>query len=236
MKAVSFLILSGVWLLVLASCRHEPINVQPGSTGSGNGTNPGSSTADTALCFERDILPIFITNCARSGCHDAASRQDGYVFTSYATITTKKFVPGNAGKTELFEKITEDDPDDIMPPPPSPRLSKRQVALIGRWINEGAKNTTGCNALCDSSRRAFAADVQPLLNTYCQGCHNSGTPSGGIVLDSYTGARSAALSGRLIGAISHSAGFSAMPQGGPKLSDCNIAQIRGWVQDGALNN
>lgn len=249
MKAIRIVLILAAFATGVLACKTAPIDVQPssggnagggnsgGGTGGGNGGGGGGSNpGDTALCFERDILPIFISNCAKSGCHDAASRQDGYVFTSYQTITSKKFKAGNARETELYEKITENDPDDIMPPPPNPRLSGQQIALIGRWINEGAKNTTGCKPLCDSNKFAFAADIQPILNNYCRGCHNAAAPSGGIALDSYNGASNVALNGRLYGAISHSAGFSAMPQGSAKLDDCTIARVRAWIQAGAPNN
>lgn len=250
MRALHIHIIIFAMIGLLSACKTDPIDVQPagggatggGNTGGGTGGGGGSTgggggnPGDTALCFERDILPIFISNCAKSGCHDAASRQDGYVFTSYATVTAKKFRAGDASETELYEKITEHDNDDVMPPPPNPRLTAQQIGLIGRWINEGAKNTQNCAPRCDSTRNAFAADVQPLISTYCLGCHSTAAPSAGIALDNYAGVRGAALSGKLLGAIMHSAGFKPMPQGGSKLSDCNIAQIRGWVQAGAPNN
>jgi hypothetical protein len=42
--------------------------------------------------------------------------------------------------------------------------------------------------------------------------------------------------GKLVGAITHAAGFLPMPQSAPKLSDCNINKIKDWVNRGALNN
>jgi len=42
--------------------------------------------------------------------------------------------------------------------------------------------------------------------------------------------------GTLIGTISWETGFENMPQGGDQLSDCNIAKIQSWVDDGAPNN
>src|SRR5690349_8075119 len=92
-------LLIAVALIIGGSCVHkstiEPAgNTTTGTGGTGDTTNGGgggTNSGDTALCFERDILPIFQSNCAKSGCHDAASAQDGYVFTSYQTITAKKF-------------------------------------------------------------------------------------------------------------------------------------------------
>lgn len=215
----------------IAACQHEKELPQPGGPGPGN---PGGN--DTGLCFERDILPIFISNCAKAGCHDAASAQEGYVFTSYQTIVAKKFEPGDPNDTELYEKITENDPDKIMPPPPNAPLSSAQKSLIREWILRGAPNTTGCAPNCDSNNIAFAAGIQPLLNQYCKGCHNSVASSGGVKLDHYSGVAAVVSNGKLLGVIKHQPGFPAMPQGGNKLTDCQIRQVEKWIAAGALNN
>lgn len=230
--------LTGLALLPLTlalACTHTNNDVQPVNPPPGGGGG-GGNTADTALCFERDILPIFISNCAKSGCHDAASRQDGYEFTSYQTITAKKFTPGNPSKTELYEKITEDDHEDRMPPPPNAPLSRESINLIYSWIARGAPNTTGCRSGCDSNAYTFSASIQPLLNQYCKGCHNTVTASGGVMLDSYNGAKTVATSGKLLQVINHAPGVPAMPQGGNKLSACQIKQVAQWINAGALNN
>lgn len=204
----------------------------PNNPGTGNPINP----ADTALCFERDILPIFLTNCAKSGCHDAASRQEGFVFTNWQTITSKDFEAGDPDDTELYEKITENDPSDRMPPPPNPPLTTHQKELIRRWIREGAKNTTNCKPICDSNKFTYAADIRPIADKYCVGCHTGASASKGIQLDTYEGLRNATLGGRLLDAINHRPGITPMPQNGAKLSNCEIKQIEKWAAAGAPNN
>ena len=95
------------------------------------GSTPGDTTGTGGkdeVCFERDVMPILRSNCAMSGCH-AAPGQEGYVFTSYETIMNSRgddddedepaIVPGNPGRSELYEKITEDRADKRMPPPPN---------------------------------------------------------------------------------------------------------------------
>ena len=48
--------------------------------------------------------------------------------------------PGDLAKSEVYRRITTDDPDDKMPPPKSNlSLSKDERALIGRWIEQGAE-------------------------------------------------------------------------------------------------
>lgn len=225
----------------ITACKHNSSNdvtpaSQNNSGNNGNNGNNGSGNTDTGICFQRDILPIFISNCAQSGCHDAISRQDGYQFTDYNSITAKNFVPGNANATELYEKITEDKADKIMPPPPASPLTTTQKDLIARWINEGAKNTTNCGSSCDTNTFAFTADVKPIIDKYCVGCHTAIQAPQGIVLDSYSGIVNAVDNGGMLNAIRHEQGYSAMPQGGSKLSDCEIRTIEKWVEAGKQNN
>ncbi len=90
---------------------------------------------------------------------------------------------------------------------------------------------------CDTTAATFSAKVLPLMNTSCNMCHGGTASAGaGIKLDTYTGVKAQLTAGRLLGSIQHQSGFSAMPKGGTKLSDCNIAIIKAWVNAGALNN
>ena len=230
--------------LLVVACTHPGADVQPATTAtSGNGTggtggNTGGNAADTALCFERDVLPIFQANCSIKGCHsgeDADSRKEGFVFNSYQTITSKEFVPGNPGKTELYEAITEDKPEKRMPYGKAP-LTAVEISRIYRWIAMGAPNTTGCATGCDSSKFTFSNAIQPMLSFYCKGCHNATTASSGVVLDNYNGVKTVAGDGRLMAVIRRLPGFPAMPQGGNKLSDCQITQVEKWIAAGAQNN
>ncbi len=248
MKRLALLITLITALTVnFVACKHTRDTPQPqapvnnGGGGNGGGNNNGGGTgnpvSDTSLCFERDILPIFISNCAKSGCHDAASHQEGFVFTSWETITGKDFTPGDPEDTELFEKITEDDHDDRMPPPPNAPLTTEQIELIREWINRGAPNTTNCASTgCDSNNFSFSGKIQPILNTNCKGCHNNTLSSGGYSYETHAGVVASVQSGRFLGAIKHQQGYSAMPQGGNKLSDCQILQIEKWIAAGTPNN
>lgn len=239
-KYISLFLFLAATLMLGYGCKHEPeVAPQPvnnGNNGGGNGNNGNNGTDDSTICFERDILPIFTSNCVQSGCHDAISRQDGYQFTDYNSIVSKDFVAGNADATELYEKITEDRQDKIMPPPPNNPLTAEQIALIRRWINEGAKNTTNCATKCDTNTYTYSGAVQPMLAKNCYGCHSSSAPSGGIVLDDYTDVKAIATAGDLLGAIRHEQGYSAMPQGANKLKDCEIRQVEKWAEAGMLNN
>lgn len=224
-------------VLFLLSCKHEPleiVNPDPNpedTTGqSGISCNP-----DTAY-FQNEVLPLLVSGCGMSGCHDAASAMDGVVLTSYQSIiTTGEIVAGNPGRSELYEKITESDAEDRMPPPPMAALTTDQILLIRKWIEQGAKNNY-CDAACDTNNFTFSTAIQPLINKNCVGCHNASLASGGIRLDSYTSVKDQADNGNLLGTISHQNGFVAMPQGGAKLSDCQITQVKKWIAAGSPDN
>ncbi len=185
------------------SCTHKRATPVPdGDNNKGN----GSITPDTGLCFERDILPIFISSCAKSGCHDAVSRQDGFAFTSWQTITSRKFVPGRPDKTELYEKITADRHDKRMPP--NTRLTQQQIALIRTWIEHAAPNTVNCTTGgCDSAQHLYSTSVKPVLANNCKECHNSSFASGGYFFENYNTTPAVISSGRFLGAVKQQGGY-----------------------------
>jgi len=54
----------------------------------------------------------------------------------------KVVAPGDLEKSELFYLISHEDPEDRMPPKEANRhLTESEIALIGRWISEGAEWT-----------------------------------------------------------------------------------------------
>lgn len=90
---------------------------------------------------------------------------------------------------------------------------------------------------CDTTNVKFSVQISGTLSANCLSCHGGNAASGGgIQLGSYDAVKAQALNGKLIGAIYHSPGFSPMPKGGAKLSDCRIAEIRTWIRNGTPNN
>jgi hypothetical protein len=95
------------------------------------------NSADSSLCFTRDILPMLSANCGISGCHDATTRAAGDNYTTYEG-TLHAVERGNARSSRLFTAITQFNVNSRMPPPPAPAMAPNQVLKIGQWINEGA--------------------------------------------------------------------------------------------------
>lgn len=82
----------------------------------------------------------------------------------------------------------------------------------------------------------FSVNVLPLLNKRCNSCHGGSSPSGGIVLTSYTEVIKYVNNGSLMGSINQESGYSAMPKNSNKMSTCEISTIQKWIDLGALNN
>jgi hypothetical protein len=220
--------------IIATSCKHEPVYPKTpvnDTTSTINNCDPDS------VYFTNEVLPIFVSNCAKSGCHDASTAQNGVVLDSYNNIVNTGDVrPGDPSDSEVYEMITETDPDDRMPPPPNTPLTSDQIALIRKWIMQGAKNLTCTSDACDTSNVTFSASIKPLLQNKCVGCHSGSTPSGGHDFTTHAGVQPVAQSGRLYGAVNHMSGFVPMPQGGTKLANCDIRKIKIWIDAGAQNN
>ena len=55
-------------------------------------------------------------------------------------IKAKAIVPGNPKASEMIARIHEKDPDEVMPPPDSPRqLTDSDREILARWIEQGAE-------------------------------------------------------------------------------------------------
>lgn len=235
----AILLISG---LNLTSCKHDTVIDTIIDNNNNNNNNPQDSTENVEPCdstivyFEQQILPLITASCAYSGCHDAASAEDGVILDSYENIMqTAKVKPFNPGNSELYEVLVENDLDDRMPPPPNNPLTTEQIDLIALWIAQGAENTS-CDNGCDTTNVTFNATILPIISTYCQSCHSGTYPSGGIDLTSYTSIKKEADSGKLLGSIRWDQGYAAMPEGSNKMPDCKISQIETWINEGALNN
>jgi mono/diheme cytochrome c family protein len=191
--------------------------------------------------FSNDVLPILLSSCAKSGCHDATA-QEGVRLDSYAaTMASGVVVPFDLEESEMWEKMNESDPEDIMPPPPDQPLDADRKEIIRKWIAQGALNLY-CDESCDTFNVTFGSTIWPnIIQKHCLGCHSGGNASGGISLDSYDKVKAqaqipAGQPGSLLGAVTHAAGNSPMPQNQPMISDCKIAQLQKWINEGMPNN
>ncbi len=94
------------------------------------------------VSFNRDIRPILSNNCF--ACHgpDEKQRETKFHFDTRegAFLEEGIIVPGSAATSVLVKMITHPDPEERMPPRDSGHaLTARQIELLQRWIDEGAK-------------------------------------------------------------------------------------------------
>jgi hypothetical protein len=211
------------------ACKHEPITIN----GAPPGVTPPPPGAST-ICFQSNVLPIFVSNCAKSGCHDAISKKEGIQLDNYADIM-RGIKPNDPAESKYWKSIIDTKPEDRMPPPPDPALSTAQKDSIYKWIVQGALNTTNCAVSCDPLQFSYGITIRSILNNNCTGCHGAVSPGAGLDLTDYNTVKTITLNGRLLGSVNQQAPYKPMPPVG-KLSDCNIQQLTNWKNAGAPNN
>lgn len=112
------------------------------------------------------------------------------------------------------------------------------TTIAGCYYDNAEKLYPVISTSCDLSNVTFSGTLKPIIQASCLSCHSNSTASssgGGIRLENYADVKSSA-SGRLMGAVNHLSGYVAMPQGGGKLTDCEISQLQKWIDNGMLNN
>jgi len=102
------------------------------------------STSSNQVEFSTQVKPLFNKKCI--SCHGGVKKQGGFsvLFRDEALAKTKSgkyaIVPGDADNSEMIRRLTLDDPEERMPYQ-HPALSKDEIRLLTRWIDQGAKWT-----------------------------------------------------------------------------------------------
>jgi len=107
---------------------------------------PGAAAAAGPVSFMKDIAPIFVQNCI--ACHNPKKSESKYTMTTFAQLA-------KGGQQGDGVNLEPGDPDasflvELIRPDGSPRMPYKQdplpadkVALIERWVKEGAKYDGG---------------------------------------------------------------------------------------------
>jgi hypothetical protein len=97
--------------------------------------------ADAPVSFKRDVAPILVKQC--QGCHNAEKSKGQYRLDTFERLMrpgkskSDPIKPGQPKDSHLYGLIATADDDERMPQKADP-LPAGQVALIGRWIEQGA--------------------------------------------------------------------------------------------------
>jgi hypothetical protein len=95
--------------------------------------------------FNRDVRPILSENCFFCHGPDKNKRKADLRLDTrdglFTAIEQKRFptVPGHPEQSEIYKRVITDDDDDRMPDPKSGKhLTDRQIAVLKKWIEQGA--------------------------------------------------------------------------------------------------
>src|SRR5437773_2356478 len=111
-----------------------------------NGPAMARAAVPEKVRFNQHVRPILSGNCFYCHGPDPKHREadlrldlrEGATLDlgGYAAV-----VPGKPDESALIKRVTSTDPDERMPPPASkkPHLTDEQIAILRRWIEQGAE-------------------------------------------------------------------------------------------------
>ena len=118
------------------------------------------SSAVQQIDFARDIQPIFKANCDK--CH-GATKASSYLRLDTKQVAMKVISPGNSKDSRLLHRILGEGGEARMPMG-GEALKPEQIALIKRWIDEGAVWPDSASVKIDE-HWAFVKPVRPAIPT-----------------------------------------------------------------------
>ena len=141
---------------ILAGC--DPVSSKHSSTAGAAGEKAPEANSESKpvkisipekISFNDHIQPILSENCYHCHGPDSATREPkksplrlDRVADAFAPRDDDKpvILKGNPKNSELVKRLHDKDPDSIMPPPKSHKILKPQdIAMIERWIEQGAE-------------------------------------------------------------------------------------------------
>ncbi len=107
-------------------------------------TSAAVALSEERVDFNRDIRPILTKHCTT--CHGGVKEAGkiSFIYREKALAPGKSgkipIVPGKPAESEMLRRLRSDDPDEVMPKPKQePPLPAADIALIERWIAQGAE-------------------------------------------------------------------------------------------------
>lgn len=104
--------------------------------------------------FSEEVEPLFRENCIR--CHGEDKTKSGLRLDQRVAMLRggdsglATIVPGHSEKSYLIEVVSDHDSDMLMPPKGDP-LTSKQVALLAKWVDEGAHWPGQMDAVLESA-------------------------------------------------------------------------------------
>ncbi|MEN9678523.1 MAG: hypothetical protein RIS76_4419, partial [Verrucomicrobiota bacterium] len=104
-----------------------------------------AGAAPATVDFNRDIRPLLADHCYQCHGPDAAKRKAGLRLDQREGALAKlesgevAIAPGNPDASKLLKLVATHDDDRMPPAKTGKRLGPDQIALLTRWIGEGAE-------------------------------------------------------------------------------------------------
>ncbi len=141
-----------------------------GSLSSETEDSPSDAQGDgrAAVNYARDVRPILSDHCF--ACHgpDDQKRKAGLRLDTKDGAFSKlksdnvAIVAGKPELSELIDRIENDDPELLMPPKKSGKpLSAAQIAILRRWVEQGAPTKRTGRLRRRSNRRCRLSRMRP---------------------------------------------------------------------------
>lgn len=113
-----------------------------------NAAAPVTAAPSEPVDFVRDIQPILRDNCYE--CHAGTTEEGGLNLGVKAKAlkggdSDAPIVAGNSKKSLLIELVSGADEDRVMPPEGNKPLTEKQIDLLRKWIDQGAKWPDGAD-------------------------------------------------------------------------------------------
>ena len=130
-------------------------------------TKQKQSAKRKLIDFKRDVWPILAENCFE--CHGPETREgklrlDSREMTFAGGLHGPAFKKGKSGQSLIVKRISSTDVEKRMPQD-SPALSKKEIATIARWIDEGAiwPDGIGVQGLQPGKHWSYIKPIRPKL-------------------------------------------------------------------------
>ena len=127
---VTTLLIGGV-VTLFSACKHDAEVV-----------DPCVKEVPVTVSFSNDLLPLFRTTCAMSGCHSGGSPAahlnlvDSLAYSQLLKPGTGNVDTVQPGNSILYGSLTTSP--KIMPP--AGKLDVCTIEMVKKWIEQGAKN------------------------------------------------------------------------------------------------
>jgi WD40 repeat protein len=122
------------------------------------------------VSFIKDVAPILKENCF--ACHDAKKRKGKFDMSTFESFRKggsgdDPIVPGKPDESPLVDRLTATDKSRMPPKEAGEALAKDKIAVIEKWIVEGAKLDAGLSPKSDILRELrIRWKPPPLLTSY----------------------------------------------------------------------